>query len=74
MFFTTKRSANNVVKTHMGKTRENGVGNGQAAWNALENKYNSNTKKTSRAYHEYLHNTKLKSGDDPDEFLYTMDG
>ena len=36
LFFITERSANNVVKTHMGKTREDGVGNGQPAWNALE--------------------------------------
>ena len=58
----------------MGKTLEDGVGNGQAAWNALEKKYNSNTKEATRAYHEYLHNAKMKSGDDPDYFLYTMDG
>ena len=36
LFFTTERSAHNVMKKHMGKTREEGVGNGQAAWNALE--------------------------------------
>ena len=74
LFFTTERSAHNVVKKHMGKTREHGVGNGQAVWNALEKKYNSNTKKARRAYHKYLHNAKMKSGDDPDDFLYTMDG
>ena len=74
LFFTTECSAHNVVKRHMGKTREDGVGNGQAAWNALEKKYNSNTKEARRAYHEYLHNTKMESGDDPDDFLYTMDG
>ena len=74
LFFTTERSAHNVVKKHMGKTRENEVGNGQAAWNALEKKYNSNTKEARRAYHEYLHNTKMKSGDDPDDFLYIMGG
>ena len=73
LFFTTEHSANNVVKKHMGKTRENGVGNGQAAWNALEEKYNSDTKEARRAYHEKLHITKMKSGDDPDDFLYTMD-
>ena len=73
LFFTTERSAHNVVKKHMGKTREDGVGNGQAAWNALEKKYNGNTKEARRAYHEYLHNIKMKSGDDPDDFLYTMD-
>ena len=74
LFFTTERSAQNIVKKHMGKTREDRVGNGQAVWNALEKKYNSNTKKAGRANHEYLHNTKMKSGDDPDEFLYIMDG
>ena len=58
----------------MGKTREDGVGNGQAAWNALEEKYNSHTKEGRRAYYEKLHSTKMKSGDDPDDFLYTMDG
>ena len=58
----------------MGKTREDGVGNGQAAWNTLEEKYNSHTKEARRAYHEKLHSTKIKSGDDPDDFLYTMDG
>ena len=28
LFFTTERSAHNVVKKHIGKTREDGVGNG----------------------------------------------
>ena len=28
LFFTTELSAHNVVKRHMGKTREDGVGNG----------------------------------------------
>ena len=47
------------MKKYMGKIREDGVGNGQAAWNALEKKYNSNTKEARRAYHEYLHLTQL---------------
>ena len=62
------------MEKHIGKTREDGVGNGQAAWKALEKKCNSNTKEARRAYHEYLHSAKMKSGDDPDDFLYTMDG
>ena len=69
-----ERFAHNVVKKHMGKTREDGVGNRQATGNALEKKYNSNTKEAGRAYQEYFHNAKMKSGDDPDGFLYTMDG
>ena len=51
-----------------------GFCNGQAAWNALEEEYNSHTKEARRAYHEKLHSTKMKSGDDPDDFLYTVDG
>ena len=74
LFFTTERSAKNVVKKHVGKTREDGVGNGQAAWNALEEKYNNHTKEARRAYHEKLHSTKMRSDDDPDDFMYIMDG
>ena len=74
LFFTTERSAHNVVKKHMDKIREDGVGNGQVVWNVLEKKYNSNTKEARRAYHGYLHNTKMKSGSHPDDFLNTMDG
>ena len=74
LFFTTERSAHNVVKKHMGKTREDGVSNGETAWNALEKKYNGNTEEARRAYHDYLRNAKMKSGDDPGDFLYTMDG
>ena len=74
VFFTTERSAYIVVKKHMGKTREDGVGNGQAAWSALEEKYNSHTKEARKAYHEKLHSTKMKPGDDPNDFLYIMDG
>ena len=74
LFFTTERSTNNVVKRHMGKTREDGVGNGQAAWSALEEKYSSHTKEARRVYHEKLHSTKVQEGDDSDDFLYTMDG
>ena len=58
----------------MGKAREDGVGNGQAAWYVLEEKYNSHIKEARRLYHEKLQSTKIKSDDDPDNFLYTMDG
>ena len=38
LFLTTERSANNVVEKYKSKTRENGVGNGQAEWSVLEEK------------------------------------
>ena len=60
-------------KAH-GQDPEDGIGNGQAAGSALEENYKSHTKEARRAYHEKLHSTKIKSGDDPDDFLYTMDG
>ena len=72
--FTTKQFANNVVNKHMGKTREDRIDNGQAAWGALEEKCNSHTKEARRVYREKLHSTKMKSGDDPDDALYTMGG
>ena len=74
LFFATERSANNAVKRHMGKSREDGVGNGQATWSSLGEKYNRHTKEARRAYHEKLSSTKIKSGDDPDDVPYTMDG
>ena len=74
LFFTTERSTHNVVKNHMGQAQEDGISNGQAGWNALRKKCNSGTKKARRAYHEYLHDTKMKSGDDPDDFIYTING
>ena len=59
----------------MGKTRENAVDSRQTAWNALEEKYKSHANESRKAYyHEQLHNNKMKSGDDPDDFVYIMDG
>ena len=55
----------------MGKTREDGDGNGQAAQNTLEDKYNSHAEEAKRVYHEHLHNTNMKPGDDPADVLYT---
>ena len=73
LLFPTERSANNVVERHMCKTRKDGVGNEQAAWSALEEKYNSHTKEARKAYHEKLHGTEMKWGDSPDDCFYTMD-
>ena len=65
---------NNVMEKHMGKTREDGVRNGQAAWNTLEKNYSSHTKEARRAYYEQLHNTKMKCSDDPDDLLNKLGG
>ena len=68
-FFTTERSATNVLKKHTGKTREDGIGYKQAVWSALEEEYNDHTQEARRAYYKKLRSTKRKSGNDPDDFL-----
>ena len=73
LFLTTSGSANNVVKKFEGKRPEDGTGNGQAAWNALNEKYNSHTKEARRACHEKLVNTKMEPGQDPDDFFFILD-
>ena len=39
----------------------------------MEEKYNSHKKQPRRAYHKQLHNSKMKSGDDHDDCIYSMD-
>lgn len=53
---------------------EERVGNGQVAWKAPEEKYTNHTKEARRACHEKMHNTKMKAGQDPEDFLHILDG
>lgn len=46
-----------------------GTGNGQAAWKALSEKYNSYTRETRRAFHEELTNFSMEQGQDPEDFF-----
>ena len=65
--------SNNVVKNHMCKSGRMGsvTGTGRRMpWK----KSNIHKKEARRAYHEHLHNTEMESGDDPDDFPYTIDG
>lgn len=43
-------------------------------WKALEEMCNSHTKESRRAWDEKLHSTKIKRGQDPEDFLYILDG
>ena len=71
LFLTTSGSANNVVKRFEGKQPEDGIGNGQAALEALRGKYNSHTKGARRACHEKLVTTRMDPGQEPDD-LYNL--
>ena len=74
LFFTTEKSANNTVRRFMGKTRKDGVGDGQASWAARRENHDGNTKEARREIHEKLHNTMMQSGNDPEAFFFVMDG
>ena len=69
----TSGSANNAVKTFIGKQPEDGAGHGQLAWKALTEEYNGRTKETRRACHEKLVNTKMEPGQDPDDLFLVFD-
>ena len=45
LFITTENSANNTVRCFMGKTQEDGVGNGQEAWAALRERMTATQKR-----------------------------
>ena len=72
--FTSARSANQLFKKHIDKTLEDEVGNGHAAWTVVEEKYSSHAKQARRACHKQFYNTKMKSRDDTDDFIYSKDG
>ena len=56
-----------------GKTREDGVGHGQDAWGALREKFDGCSREALRAAHRELETVKMRSDEDPDDFLYKKD-
>ena len=69
---TGSGSAHIIVKSHKGKTIGSS-GDGVAEWNALQDRFDGNTKEARRALREQLHKKKMKIGDDPTDFIATMD-
>ena len=62
------------MKTFECKKKEDGTGDGHAAWQALNEKYNTYTEKARRPYHEKLNNTKMEPGQDSDDLFFVLDG
>ena len=56
-----------------GKTRENGVGHEQDAWGALRETFDGCSREPLRAAHRELETVKMRSDEDPDDFLYKKD-
>ena len=57
-----------------GKKTEDGTGDGHAAWQALNETYNSHINEARKACHEKLVNTKVEPGQDPDDLFFVLGG
>ena len=73
LFFSTGGSAFFVVRRFGSTTLEDEAGHGQQAWAALREKFRGSSRKAIRAEHVKMNNTLMRSGQDPDEYLYIMD-
>ena len=73
LYFTTSGPALSVVRKFEGKTREDGVGHGQDAWTALREKFDGCSREALRAAHRELETVKMRSDEEPDDFLYKKD-
>lgn len=72
LFFSRDPSAHNTVRCYVGETYEDGIGNGQATWTALEQKYDGNATEARREFHDKFHTTMMQSGGVPEDFLFVM--
>ena len=73
LFFTTSGPAFSVVLRFEGSTREDGVGHGQDVWAALREKFDGYSREALRAAHREMQTVKMRSDEDPDDFLYKKD-
>ena len=73
MSFSTGGSDVIVVWRFVGTTLEDGAGHGQQAWGALREKFKGSSREAIRAEHSKMNNTRMRSEQDPDEYLYIMD-
>ena len=68
LFFATSGSAQLTVRAHEGRgTRP--MGDGAAAWNALNERFDAQNQEARRACHNELFNLRHKAGGDPIEFF-----
>ena len=74
LLLTTSGFTINVVKRFEGNKAENATGDGYAAWETRNDKYDSQTKETGRACYEKMVNTKNQPGQDPDDLIFVVNG
>ena len=56
-----------------GRTREDGVGHGQGAWASLREEFDGCSREALQAAHREMQTVKMRSGEDPDDFLCKKD-
>ena len=72
LFFMTEGSVHITVRAHESKELSC-VSDGAAAWNALKERFDGNTKHVRRACREKRFSKSMKPGGDPVDFIPTMD-
>ena len=73
LFLSTSGRSSMVVKRYAGRTAGRGLGNGQKACKALEEKYNASSNARRQELYDCRRSANLRRGQDPDEFLYHME-
>ena len=73
LFFTISGPAFSAVRRFEWKTRDGGVGHGQDAWGALREKFDGCSREALQAAYRELETVKMRSDEDPDDFLYKKD-
>ena len=71
LFSSTTGSAHITVRAHSGDSTPGSVGDGAAAWQALQARFDGSTKEARRALQKRLYTLKMKSGEDPTDFIAT---
>ena len=73
IYSSTGGSAFFVMRNFEGNAIEGEAGHGQQAWAALREKFKGSSREAIRTEHSKMNDTRMRSDQDPDEYLYIMD-
>ena len=73
LLFSTGVSAFIAVRRFGARNSRMEQDNGQQAWAALREKFTGNSREAVRAEHVKMNNALMRSGHDPDEYLYIIE-
>ena len=73
LFFAAAGSTFFVVRKFQGKPPAEGAGHGHQAWPGLHEKFDRCSRAAIQAEHIRMASTRMRPGQDPDDYLYHMD-